>query len=55
MIALNAGAAVYASGVAASLAEGVKMAQDAIGSGLAREKIRELAAFTQCQIDVSST
>ncbi|MDQ2077610.1 anthranilate phosphoribosyltransferase [Marinimicrobium sp. ABcell2] len=48
IIALNAGAAIYVSGVAQSLAEGVDMAQDAIGSGLAAEKINELAAFTQC-------
>ncbi|UTF59848.1 anthranilate phosphoribosyltransferase [Gilvimarinus sp. DA14] len=48
IIALNAGAAIYVSGIAGSLAEGVAMAQDAIGSGLAGEKINELAAFTQC-------
>jgi len=46
IIALNAGAAIYASGVAASLAEGVALAQDALGSGLAREKLTELVAFT---------
>ncbi len=49
IIALNAGAAIYVSGVADSLKEGVLMAQDAIGSGLAKEKITELAAFTLCQ------
>jgi len=47
IIALNAGAAIYVSGVATSLRDGVEMARDAIGSGLAAEKIRELAAFTQ--------
>ncbi|WP_299597118.1 anthranilate phosphoribosyltransferase [uncultured Microbulbifer sp.] len=46
IIAMNAGMAIYASGVAASRAEGVSMAQDAIYSGLAGEKINELAAFT---------
>jgi anthranilate phosphoribosyltransferase len=46
IIALNAGAAIYVSGVAASLADGIEMARDAIGSGLAGEKLRELAAFT---------
>ncbi|WP_020208148.1 anthranilate phosphoribosyltransferase [Gilvimarinus chinensis] len=48
IIALNAGAAIYVSGIADSLVEGVSMAQDAIGSGLAGEKLNELAAFTQC-------
>jgi anthranilate phosphoribosyltransferase len=47
IIALNAGAAIYVSGVAASLNDGIEMARDAIGSGLAGEKLRELAAFTQ--------
>lgn len=46
IIALNAGAAIYVSGVATSLADGIEMARDAIGSGLAGEKLRELAAFT---------
>jgi anthranilate phosphoribosyltransferase len=46
IITLNAGAAIYVSGVAMSLTDGVEMARDAIGSGLAGEKIRELAAFT---------
>lgn len=52
LIALNAGAAIYVAGIASSLAEGVAMAQDAVGSGLAREKIQELAAFTECLISV---
>lgn len=46
IITLNAGAAIYVSGVASSLSDGVEMARDAIGSSLAGEKIRELAAFT---------
>lgn len=46
MIALNAGAALYAADVADSLTEGVAMAQDAIGSGLAGEKMKELSSFT---------
>lgn len=47
IITLNAGAAIYVSGVVDSFADGVEMARDAIGSSLAGEKIRELAAFTQ--------
>jgi anthranilate phosphoribosyltransferase len=48
IIALNAGAAIYVSGIADTLEEGVARAQDALGSGLAGEKVRELAAFTEC-------
>ncbi|WP_438957451.1 anthranilate phosphoribosyltransferase [Porticoccus sp.] len=48
MVALNAGAALYVAGVAADLAEGVSLAQDALGSGLARAKMDDLAAFTRC-------
>ena len=51
IIALNAGAAIYVSGVAASLAEGVTMAQDSIASGLALEKLDELAAFSTLLTD----
>lgn len=51
LIALNAGAAIYVSGVADSLGQGVAMAQDAIASGLAGEKLVELAAFTECLED----
>jgi len=51
IIALNAGAAIYVSGVAASLAEGISMAQDSIASGLALEKLDELAAFSTLLTD----
>lgn len=51
MIALNAGAALYVAGLGGDLGEGVSLAQDAIGSGLAWSKIYDLAAFTQCQKD----
>ena len=46
VVALNAGAAIYASGVALSLADGVAMAQDAIASGMAAERLRELARLS---------
>lgn len=48
LIALNAGAAIYVSGVTDSFADGVAMAQDAIGSGLAGGKLSELREFTAC-------
>lgn len=48
IIALNAGAAIYVSGVASSLADGIDMAQDAIGTGLAGGKLEELISFTEC-------
>ena len=47
MLALNAGAAIYVSGVAGTLAAGVAMADDVLASGQAREKLREFIEFTQ--------
>lgn len=47
MIILNTAPALYAADYANSLAEGVLLAQDALYSGLAYEKMIELAAFTQ--------
>ena len=46
IITLNAGAAIYAANIADSLQQGVAMAADAIGSGLALAKINDLASFT---------
>src|SRR5450830_1186416 len=46
MIVLNAGAALYAADHAYSLKEGVALAHDALHTGLAREKLEELGAFT---------
>ena len=46
-LVLNAGAAIYVSGAANSLADGIEMARDAIGSGLATEKMKDFADFTQ--------
>ncbi len=47
MVAFNAGAAIYAAGVCATFKQGVDMAQDAIGSGLAQERMDELTRVTR--------
>lgn len=47
MIALNAGAAIYVSGRAESLAQGISMAEEIIRSGKAMDKMKELAQLTQ--------
>ncbi|MDJ0877642.1 MAG: anthranilate phosphoribosyltransferase [Halieaceae bacterium] len=47
MVILNAGAAIYVSGVAPTLADGVQMADDAVASGAALQKITELVQFTE--------
>jgi len=47
IVVLNAGAAIYVAGVAASLAEGVQSADAAIRSGEARDRLDRLVALTQ--------
>jgi len=42
IVALNAGAAIYASGIADSLQAGVDAAQQAIASGAAKQKLKDL-------------
>ena len=42
IVALNAGAAIYAAGIATTLRNGVTMAQDLISSGQANERFKEL-------------
>ncbi|MEQ8857209.1 MAG: anthranilate phosphoribosyltransferase [Pseudomonadales bacterium] len=46
IVSLNAGAAIYAAGVAGSLAEGVTLAREAIASGGARERLEQLARLS---------
>ena len=46
MVALNAGAALYAAGVSADIQQGVHLADDVMSSGQALEKLQELARFT---------
>ncbi len=47
MVALNAGAAIYAADVADTLAQGIEMAQDVLASRLGNEKFEQLAQTTQ--------
>lgn len=46
IVLLNSGAALYVSGKAASIAEGVKLAQSAIDDGSALRQVEKLVAFT---------
>lgn len=47
MLALNAGAAIYAADITDSLARGIELAQDVMASGQALEKMNEFIDFTQ--------
>ena len=47
IVAFNAGASIYAAGVAASLSEGVERALAAIADGAARRKLDEFIAFSR--------
>ncbi len=47
IVLLNAGAAIYVAGVAASLQAGIDRARRAIAKGEARKKLDEFVAFTQ--------
>lgn len=47
IVALNAGASIYVSGQATSLAEGVEKALEAIASGAARAKVEQFVAATR--------
>jgi anthranilate phosphoribosyltransferase len=47
IVVLNAAAALYVSGVAASMWDGVAAARDAIASGAARAKLDQLVALTR--------
>lgn len=47
MVALNAGATLYAGDMADTLADGISLAKEILGSGRALEKLDELAAASQ--------
>ena len=47
IVVLNAGTALYTANVAASVADGIELAREAVESGRAREKVDELVRFTQ--------
>jgi anthranilate phosphoribosyltransferase len=48
IVAVNAGAALYVSGIASSLEEGVRNALDALRSGQALARLNDLVGLTQC-------
>jgi anthranilate phosphoribosyltransferase len=54
IVALNAGAALYAANVVPTLAAGVSRAQAAIGDGSARAKLDEFVAFARRQGEVAA-
>lgn len=47
IIALNAGATIYVAGLAASLGDGISLAEDLLGAGLAGEKLKAFVDLTQ--------
>jgi anthranilate phosphoribosyltransferase len=47
VVTLNAAAALYVSGVAPSLWDGVAVAREALQSGAARAKLDQLVRFSQ--------
>ncbi len=46
IVLFNAGATIYVADRAATLGEGIELAREAIRSGAAREKLRQLVAFS---------
>ena len=47
MLALNGGATIYVSGVAATLADGIELAEDVLATGQAAEKMQQFIDFTR--------
>ena len=49
IVCLNAGAALYAAGVAESIADGLARAREALASGAAKQRLDRLVTFTHAQ------
>ena len=49
IVQLNAGATLYAAGVASTIADGIERARTAIESGAAKAKLDQVVAFSQAQ------
>ena len=47
IVILNSGTALYAAGIASSIANGITLAQEVIASGAARSKLDQFVQFTQ--------
>jgi anthranilate phosphoribosyltransferase len=47
IVILNSGTALYAAGIASSIANGITMAQEVVASGAARSKLDQFVKFTQ--------
>ena len=47
IVILNSGTALYAAGIASSIANGIKLAQEVVASGAARSKLDQFVQFTQ--------
>jgi len=47
IVVLNAGVALYAANVAASMADGITLARDAVASGKALAKLHQFVARTK--------
>lgn len=47
IVILNSGAAIYCAGLCQTLEEGVEKAREALASGAAKEKLKQLASMTQ--------
>jgi anthranilate phosphoribosyltransferase len=49
VVLLNSGAALFVAGAAPSIPDGIRVAEQSIDSGKAREKLQQLAAMTNAQ------